>query len=119
MISAPLIKPSAYGGDSLMDDFLEKIEVWDGPASNGDRRVFPKVLKFLTGIRIQDGFVVIEAINEDGESEVVAISLDHLVEEHREFIEYSHPEDAERAKNGMLSALRRAIDKIENQHSKG
>lgn len=97
--------------------FHAALEAW---AWYGDMSKTPDALHWVDGLRFQDGFVVLELVDNEGTDDALeyAISLDKLIDWYCEdFLRFSHPVDMAESKTQAVAALRRAIDRIEAQES--
>ena len=95
------------------DNFYKRLREFSGFVRRAEASAVENNRFWIEGIRLQDDFIAIELIGEDGECEF-AIGLSDLVDGFEDFIVYSHPEDAREYKEITLSALRKAVTRIES-----
>jgi hypothetical protein len=95
------------------DNFYKRLHEFSGFVCGTETSAVENNRFWIKGIRLQDNFIAIELLGEDGECEF-AIGLSDLVDGFEDFIVYSHPEDACEYKETTLSALRKAASRIES-----
>jgi len=99
-----------------IENFFERLRDFSGPKKDycenrGD--AVKNNMFWLEGLRLMDDGIGIELLDKGGNECECFIGIEDLVDGFEDFIKYSHPDDAKEYKATTLTALRKAIDRIE------